>query len=280
MEEKTTFIKLIPMKNSDSKIMMNKKVNPLQRIEIFENNLLEKISNFVHDSAFSQDDSSYQVSLFIKINDNFSKLPLSISIGELMIMTHQFDEPEIRYSFIKNEKLDDTNKENKNKTILFSKELDKINKQKVENERNQQKENENENQTVKINIPFQHNIMPSIPLNDHPNTNQNAQTPTYNQFPSLISVILPEQQSDLTFSSFGMNQPSFNDSVYHINDLTLQQQQPSIYEPNQISFSRFLDNRAGENSSNSHSPKNEQNNEENNTAPTLKSELEKMLHKT
>ena len=274
MEEKTTFIKLIPMKNSDSKIMMNKKVNPLQRIEIFENNLLEKISNFVHDSAFSQDDSSYKVSLFIKINDSFSKLPLSISIGELMIMTHQFDEPEIRYSFIKNEKMDDTNKENKNKTLLFSKELDKINKQKVENQK------ENENQTVKINIPFQHNIMPSIPLNEHPNTNLNAQNTTYNQFPSLISVILPEQQSDLTFSSFGMNQPSFNDSVYHINDLTLQQQQPSIYETNQISFSRFLDNKAGENSSNSHSLKNEQNNEENNTASTLKSELEKMLHKT
>ena len=284
MEGKTTFIKLIPMKNSDSKIMIKNKVNPLQRIEIFEKNSIEKISQFILKTAFPQDEKAeYKVPLYIKIQDSFSSLPLSICVGELLIMAHQTDEPEIRYSFIKNDNIADKPLPNGNKSLILTKELNKIYEQRTQND-------QKDNHTVKIDIPFQHNIFPQTQINEQPNHVNpsqitipaqvdpiNAQNSLNHQFPSLISIIPQEQPSDLTLSGFGMNQAPFQDSIYHMNDSSLHQQ-TSIFGQNPTSFSRFFDNQTDQSSSNAHT-KVEQAVDSGDSTSTLKSELEKMLRK-
>ena len=91
-EPKNIVVKLIPMKNSDNKRMMKKELNPLQRLTILEETQLNTISEFIHNKVFDEDDNSYDVFLHICINGKFSRLPLSINIGELLIMAHQKDE--------------------------------------------------------------------------------------------------------------------------------------------------------------------------------------------
>lgn len=99
-ETKTTFVKLIPMKNYDNKIISRRNLNPLQRVNILETAPLREIANFIHDLAFPPNDETFEVALYVKIMDTFSRLPLSINVGELMIMAHQETESELRYSFI------------------------------------------------------------------------------------------------------------------------------------------------------------------------------------
>ena len=106
MNQKNIVVKLIPMKNSDNKRMMKKELNPLQRLTILEETQLNTISEFTHHKVFDEDDNSYNVLLHICINGKFSRLPLSINIGELLIMAHQKNEIELRYTFVLNEEKD------------------------------------------------------------------------------------------------------------------------------------------------------------------------------
>ena len=93
------------MKVSDGKRM--KKVNQpaLHRLRHTENTQLKEIADFIHNLAFSPNDKTTVVSLSAEIQNVFSQLPLSLYVGELLLMCppnflQQSDEFTLRYSFV------------------------------------------------------------------------------------------------------------------------------------------------------------------------------------
>lgn len=94
------YIKIIPLTNSDHKIVGKWKGNPLQRLKVMKTTYLSTISQYIKSLVTSPQDELVIVRLLVSTGQHDVVVPQTLTIWEYFLMTHQQSEGEIRYTFI------------------------------------------------------------------------------------------------------------------------------------------------------------------------------------
>jgi len=102
MDKIDIFVKLIPLRNSDNKRVLRTKNHPLQRIKVTSTTSLSQIRMYMHSLVFKDDIVPYQTHLYSTVDGNEIRIPLTLNVAEYLIITHQNEQGEIRYTFSDN----------------------------------------------------------------------------------------------------------------------------------------------------------------------------------
>jgi hypothetical protein len=93
------FLQVIPLKNSDHKRISRNKNNPLQRIRVSPNTSLATITSYIRRLAGPESDES-DITLHASYLTETVQLPLTMTVAELLLVTHQNAQAEVRYGFV------------------------------------------------------------------------------------------------------------------------------------------------------------------------------------
>jgi hypothetical protein len=93
------FLQVIPLKNSDHKRISRNKNNPLQRIRVSPSTSLATITSYVRRLAGPESDES-DITLHAPYLTETVQLPLTMTVAELLLVTHQNSQAEVRYGFV------------------------------------------------------------------------------------------------------------------------------------------------------------------------------------
>ena len=98
MEEQIEIL-IHPLKLQDKNLVVQYKGQASRHLKVLSNISGNTLSTYISDLLPSYQSSNYTVNIFVKAADNSVQIPLSFTIGELMIITHQSPPGEFFYSF-------------------------------------------------------------------------------------------------------------------------------------------------------------------------------------
>jgi hypothetical protein len=91
-------LQIVPLKNADHKRVSRHKNNPLQRIKVSDRTSLLTIAGYIRRLAGAEADGA-PVALYASYRGEPLQVPLSMSVGQYLIVTNQDGHGEVRYAF-------------------------------------------------------------------------------------------------------------------------------------------------------------------------------------
>lgn len=100
------YVKLSPLTPMDQKPMTKTKVGPQLRLKISYNSSLSSVANYLKNIVSQHLHFNFDVSLYAPSDEKNLRLPLSLSISELIFIMGVSDSPDLYYSFDEKAELD------------------------------------------------------------------------------------------------------------------------------------------------------------------------------
>jgi hypothetical protein len=92
-------MRIAPLKDADQRRISRNKSLAFQRVKVSSHAPLSAISSYIHNLA-SWDPSPITVRLYVPFRDGNVQVPVTMTVAEILHITNQEDEGELRYSFI------------------------------------------------------------------------------------------------------------------------------------------------------------------------------------